>query len=676
MRRPNFKWMVKSILVLLISLTLLVLITSWISSSPYTNRPVHHGVEPQPEKAALLGQKAAAVNEDTVERIQPIHVEALKPRQQAELEAGAEKELDPESDYPDEKPKRMRPKNDEYGQQPEQEMHLKPHDQQNVVKDWHDYAAMDKDTLRVGIGEGGKAAKLEDEATLEQERRMSLENGFNALLSDSISVNRSLPDIRHKLCRQKDYLANLPTVSVIIIFYNEYLSVLMRSVHSLINRSPKELLKEIILVDDFSDRDYLHAELELYIKEHFSKIVRVVRLPNRTGLIGARSAGARNATAEVLLFLDSHVEANYNWLPPLLEPIAKNKRTAVCPFIDVIDHATFNYRAQDEGARGAFDWEFYYKRLPLLDEDLKYPADPFKSPVMAGGLFAISREFFWELGGYDEGLDIWGGEQYELSFKIWMCGGEMYDAPCSRIGHIYRGPRNHVPSPRKGDYLHRNYKRVAEVWMDEYKNYLYDHADGIYDRIDAGDLTEQMAIRKKLKCKSFKWFMEEVAFDLINSYPPVDPPTFALGAIQNVGDKRLCIDTMGRRKHKRMGVYACAEDLKVPQKTQFWELSWKRDLRLRRKKECLDVQIWTVNAPVWLWDCHLQGGNQYWSYDYHTQTIKHGRDGRRCLELLPFAQELVVNKCNTSNTFMKWNFGSFNKTALDNYDKDLVLNLD
>lgn len=50
----------------------------------------------------------------------------------------------------------------------------------------------------------------------------------------------------------------------------------------------------------------------------------------------------------------------------------------MCPFIDVVDYENFEYRAQDEGARGAFDWELFYKRLPVTDADTANMPHPFR----------------------------------------------------------------------------------------------------------------------------------------------------------------------------------------------------------------------------------------------------------------------------------------------------------
>lgn len=60
------------------------------------------------------------------------------------------------------------------------------------------------------------------------------------------------------------YPSNLPQVSIVFIFVNEALSVILRSIHSAMNRTPHHLLKEIILVDDNSNNGrFTHSTTRL-----------------------------------------------------------------------------------------------------------------------------------------------------------------------------------------------------------------------------------------------------------------------------------------------------------------------------------------------------------------------------------------------------------------------------
>lgn len=66
-----------------------------------------------------------------------------------------------------------------------------------VKIDWHDYKFIEAEKSRTGIGEHGVPAFLPP--GLDDERkRLFDQNGFNALLSDKIALNRSVKDIRHK----------------------------------------------------------------------------------------------------------------------------------------------------------------------------------------------------------------------------------------------------------------------------------------------------------------------------------------------------------------------------------------------------------------------------------------------------------------------------------------------
>ena len=87
---------------------------------------------------------------------------------------------------------------------------------------------------------------------------------------------------------------------------------MIRTIWSVLNLAPAKYIKEIVLVDDFSDRVELHGKLERYIETKLpAGKIQLVRLKERSGLIRARVEGAKAAKGDVIVFLDSHCEVRF-----------------------------------------------------------------------------------------------------------------------------------------------------------------------------------------------------------------------------------------------------------------------------------------------------------------------------------------------------------------------------
>ena len=173
-------------------------------------------------------------------------------------------------------------------------------------------------------------------------------NSFDQNRSDRIGAFRQIMDSRHYSCsaHSEDW-SNLPSSSIIMTFYNEARSALLRSVVSVLKRTPSHLLTDIVLVDDCSD----DPDTGRLLKGLDPKI-KVLRNFERQGLVRSRIYGALNAAGEVLTFLDSHIECNVDWLQPLLYQLTQKPRGIVSPVIDPIKAENLEYRVASSNIKG------------------------------------------------------------------------------------------------------------------------------------------------------------------------------------------------------------------------------------------------------------------------------------------------------------------------------------
>ena len=155
-----------------------------------------------------------------------------------------------------------------------------------------------------------------------------------------------------------------------------------------------------------------------------------------------------------------------------------------------------------------------------------------------GCAIAVARRYFEHIGEFDEGLKVWGGENIELAFRVWMCGGRVATIMCSRVGHVFKN----FPYKFDGDrerIITKNLIRVTEAWMDGYRKYYYasafawDFKRAELNEEDLESLAERIELRKRLKCRNFEWYMHNILPEVPT--PPDDAVLY--GEVANLRTK-------------------------------------------------------------------------------------------------------------------------------------------
>jgi len=190
--------------------------------------------------------------------------------------------------------------------------------------------------------------------------------------------------------------------------YNRTLSVVLpcgsendffeRTIRSIYAATPPEILKDIIVVDDNSVPP-LEPMFSLDKNEYK---VNFIRSNVSLGLIDAKHQGAMAATGDIIVFFDCHVKPAIGYWEPFVREIAENPKRVVVPSITHLDVDLWKESGRPPDNLGGNS-----KCYTTMDSDFKWVANnkPWV-PTMSGGLLAIGRDWFFEIGGHDQNMKV------------------------------------------------------------------------------------------------------------------------------------------------------------------------------------------------------------------------------------------------------------------------------
>ena len=363
-------------------------------------------------------------------------------------------------------------------------------------------------------------------------------DGYEGTDEKGVKLMLDLPDLRFPECMDRNYDGNyVQRVSIVITFHDQPWYLLVWTVNSVLFKTPYHLLKEIILADHCSTNMEMKTALEKYVYE--LPKTRLIRVKTCQGYpSGAHMLGAKAARGDVLVFLDSHVDVGEGWLEPLLAALQESPRALIIPNV-VVMYPGFQKQMVNpvEPWTGSFTWDLRFVPRPrdYNARRLSTPTEPFYTPTQQGSMFAVDRQFFLRIGGFDDGMDTLVSENLELSFRAWLCADGIQVVPCSFITHLFTQYFKHNHRYSGGI---KESQRTADIWLDKYRHYYYAAVPQIhpYSMEDSHSIQERREVYRRMRCRSFDWFLEKLVPEMLIPWPHVAYQ----GHMRNLGSN-MCV---------------------------------------------------------------------------------------------------------------------------------------
>ena len=453
-------------------------------------------------------------------------------------------------------------------------------------------------------------------------------------------------------------------VSILIIFKDEFIPLLLRTLTTIVHRTLPRYLHEIILIDDFSLRDNAYEIKEYCVLQNIP--FKYERNEVALGIVNSRLKGIKMASAEVIVVLDSHIEVMDFWLEPLLDIIKKHPNGIALPCLRM------RSESNDEFFRSEICkvYDTYIEHgygminIGFADIDVDYKVtDHTKSSALMGGAFAASREFMLRVYPEPVIATSWGIENSRLSVRSWLCGDGIYMNGCSQLVHTNCADTS---LRRYFDNEPGNYGRLMEAesvgeilnfmrYPEERKSFLLK----VFAEKEYADLAYKYSheIKKKFDpqqyhCRDYSFYLEKV----MSHYVSYDRTQFLqVGEMQSALRPDLCIEMLSFK----IGTYLCRENISISD-NHILGFAINGGIRISQLKHmCLDIHSAANCTEISVYPCHTMStvedghsDSQKFKYDAETEQIIHTATNL-CFEITSNLN-IVACFCDKNKVAQRW----------------------